>query len=156
MLGGIAVSVYLLVQLVFLPVEASVGSLNSTIKSREEDLSELKSIVAEYGRLEAGREKGEVADIEGFNLFSTLEKIATQSGLMDKIDYMKPGSLPLDSLREERWVEVKFSRLTLREMTDYLYNLKAAAGGISVKRLSLRTDGEYLELTLQPAVIEMK
>ena len=75
---------------------------------------------------------------------------------MDEIDYMKPGAAQLDTHREEKWVEVKLSDITLKQFTNYLYNLQSFGKGIYIKRLSARKDGDYLNLILQPAVIEYK
>ena len=75
---------------------------------------------------------------------------------MDKIDYMKPGALQLDGLREEKWVEIKLSRITVLELTKYLYNLRSFNQGIYIKRLAARKEGEYLNLILQPATVELR
>jgi hypothetical protein len=69
---------------------------------------------------------------------------------------MKPGSLQLDGQREEKWVEIKLSRITLNELTTFLYNLQSLEKDIYIKRLSAKKEGEYLNLFLQPAIIEIR
>lgn len=154
--AGIAVVVILLVQFVIFPMNDSINRLRTSVADKERDLLELKSIAAQYKRLDSIQGDRAEKDASSFNLFSVLEKIATQSGLMDKIDYMKPGELQLDGSRLEKWVEVKLSRITLKEFTTYLYNLRLSGKGIYVKRLSSRKEGDYLSLTLQPAVVEIR
>jgi hypothetical protein len=135
----------------------SQSRLELSIKTKENDLSELRSIVAQYKRLRKNR-SGSGGEEQGkaFNLFSVLEKLATKSGLMDKIDYMKPGTLQLGNQRAEKWVEIKLSQLTLKEVTDYLYNLQSFGKGVYIKRLSARKQGRYLDLVMQPAVLEIR
>ncbi|MBW1912758.1 MAG: type II secretion system protein M [Deltaproteobacteria bacterium] len=155
--GLVLVLSFLLIYSVYFPMNDRLNRLESSVKIREDDLSELRTIVAQYKRLEKSREdsKGK-GQVEDFNLFSVLEKLATKNGLMDKIDYMKPGSLQLDDHREEKWVEAKFSQITLKEFTSYLYDLQSFGKGIYIKRLFTRKEGEYLNLILQPAVVRTK
>ncbi len=149
-----AVLAYLLVQFVYFPMNHRLNRLELSVQSKENDLSELKTIVAQFKRFEVNKEnKGKTGE-EPFNLFSVLEKLATKSGLMDKIDYMKPRIIQLDGLRNEKWVEVKLSQITMKELTGYLYNLQSFGRGVYIKRLSARKDGDYLNLVLQPAVVE--
>lgn len=154
--GLAAVLVFLLIQFVFFPTNDRLNQLSGSVKTKEKDLSELKTIVGQYRLLEAGRDETGKEKGESFNLFAVLEKLATESGLLDKIEYMKPGTQQVDPLREEKWVEVKLSRITLKDLTSYLYGLQSSGRGIYIKRLSARKDGEYLSLVLQPAVTETK
>jgi hypothetical protein len=155
--GGAAVLAFLLLQLLFLPLWEKQKRLESSIKAKEGELLELKSLVAQYKRLKAQGATSRGRRQDGpFNLFSILERIATQGQLMDKIDYMRPGTLKLDKTREEKWVELKLSRITLKELTGYLHKLQSVGEGIYIKRLSARKDGDYLNMILQPAVVELK
>jgi hypothetical protein len=154
-LGALAVLCFFAIELILLPLGARTKRLESSIRIKERDLFELKTIVARYKRLPnpgAMRGRGK----EPFSLFSTLEKEATKSGLMPKVEYMRPGGLQLDSTRDEKWVEVKLNRITLKEMTAILYSLESAGKGVYIKRLSVRKDGEYLTLIFQPAVVEIR
>ena len=155
-MGFLGVAAFLLTELVFLPTYHRVQRLTASIQTKEKDLLELKNISLQYKRLgsekpDSGRPKG-----EPFSLFSALEGFATESGLMDKVEYMRPGSIQLDPSRDEKWVEVKLGRVTLKEFTDYLSRIQSHGGGIYIKRLSVRKEGDYLTLILQPAVTEMK
>ena len=155
--GLVLVLSFLLIYFVYRPMDDRLNRLESSVKTKEDDLSELRTIVAQYKRLEKNKGDGkEKSQGEDFNLFSVLEKLATKSGLMDKIDYMKPGSLQLDDSKEEKWVEAKMSQMTLKELTSYLYNLQSFGKGIYIKRLFARKEGEYLNLILQPAVVRTK
>ena len=156
-MGLLVVVTFLFFQFAYFPMKDELDRLELSVKSKEKDLSELKTIVAQYKRLERTKanHKGKTRG-ENFDLFSVIETLATKTGLKDKIDYMKPGDLQLDGLKQEKWVDVKFSGITLKEFTDYLYNLRSFGGGIYIKRLSTRKEGKYLNLILQPAVIEIK
>ena len=152
-----AILCFLLIQFVLFPMNASVKRLESIVKTKQNELSELRRITAQYKQLGAQRQRNKGAEsADGGSLFSILERLAAKDGLMDEIDYMKPGAIQLDTHREEKWVEVKLSEITLRQFTNYLYNLQSFGKGIYIKRLSARKDGDYLNLILQPAVIEYK
>lgn len=156
-LGLVVVLVVVLVLSLYMPMRENRAQLESSIESKERDLMELRNIVAQHKRLSATLVGNNGKKGNGpFILFSVLEKMATKSGLMEKMDYMKPGSIQLDSFREEKQVELKMSRITLKELTSFLYNLQSFGRGIYIKRLSIRKDREYLNLIMQPAVVEMK
>ncbi len=151
---GVAVlAVFFLHQFVFHPLRASSERLEASIQAREAELLELKQIVARYNRL---METGGAGASRGFNLFALLETVATSSGLMNRLDHMRPGSVDLDATRKEDWVEVKLSNVTLEEMTEYLYRIRSSGKAVYIKRFSARKDGDYLDIVLQPAVARMK
>ena len=155
-LALIAVFCFMLAQFIYFPMNARRTHIEASIKGKEKDLSELKIIVSQYNKMKANKHSGFKTPVGSLSLFSVLEKLATKSGLIDRIAYMKPGSMQLDATNEEKWVEVKLSQIDLKELTDYLYNLQSFQGGIYIKRLSIRKDGELLDLILQPAIIEKK
>jgi hypothetical protein len=156
LLGASAVAIFLLFELVFMPTQDKLNRLQGSTKSRERELIELKSMVSQYRQMESQKPNSGDSRGEPFSLFSVLEKFATESGLMDKIEYMRPGSMQLDPARDEKWVEIKLGKVTLKEFTDYLAKIQSFSRGVYIKRLSARKDGEYLSLILQPAMVEMK
>lgn len=156
-LGFSGLLIFLLIQLVYTPMLDRRNLLAQGNRIKEKDLMNLKTIVAQYKNLEQYREgTGRGTQTSSVNLFSILEGGATECGLKDKIDYMRPGDLQVDSRRVEKWVEMKLSRITLKDLTRYLYILQSSQQGIYIKRLSSRKEGEYLELILQPAIMETK
>jgi hypothetical protein len=154
-LAALAVLCFFVIQFVLFPLNDRAKRLESSIRTKERDLSELKAIVAQYKRLPKPGTVGGKGE-ESFNLFSALEKQAAKNDLMSKVEYMRPGGLQLDSTHEEKWVELKLNRVTLKEMIAILHSLESLGQGVYVKRLSVRKDGEYLTLILQPAVTEAK
>jgi len=133
------------------------AGLESSVRGKERDLLKLKEMIIQVKRLEQYKTTDiEKREGEPFNLFSVLDKLANESKLTDNMDYMKPGNIQLDGLREEKWVEMKLSRVTLNEFTRFLYNLNAFEKEIYIKRLSVRKEGDYLNLILQPAVVEVR
>lgn len=154
-IGGVVLGAFLLFQLVFQPLHASRERLEASIRTQEAELAELKRIVAEHDRLTEQRSGGGVAEGD-FNLFSLLETLAAGGGLMDRVDYMRPGSADLDAARKEDWVEIKLAGVTLRELTELLYRIRSSGRGVYIKRLSARKSGDTLDIVLQPAVARMK
>jgi general secretion pathway protein M len=153
-IGVLALLIFLVLQFLLFPLDNRVKRLESSVRTKEKDLTELKTIADKYKSLPQPGSAGKSG--EAFNLFSTLESQVAKSGLMEKIEYMRPGAMQLDNAREEKWVEVKVNRVTLKEMTSLLYNLESFGRGVFIKRLSARKDGDYLTLILQPAAVETK
>ncbi len=153
-IGVLALLTFIVLQFILFPLNGRVKRLESSVRTKEKDLTELRMIAEKYRRLPQPSGAGRGGEV--FNLFSTIESQVARSGLMEKIEYMRPGAMQLDATREEKWVEVKINRATLKEMTSLLYHLQSFGRGIFIKRLSARKDGEYLTLILQPAVLEMK
>jgi type II secretory pathway component PulM len=153
-IGALALLTFVVLQFLLFPLENKVKGLENSVRTKEKDLTELRTVADKYKRLPPPSGAGRSG--EAFNLFSALESQVTKSGLMEKIEYMRPGTMQLDTTREEKWVEAKINRVTLREMTSLLYNLESLGRGVFIKRLSARKDGGYLTLILQPAVVETK
>ncbi len=154
-IGAAVLAALVLYQFVFHPLSASCERLESSIRTQESELLELKGIVARYQQIASGGAGG-AAQADSFNLFSLLETLANQSGLMDRMESMRPGSMDLDNLKKEDWVEVKLDGVTLKELTEYLYRIRSSGNGVYIKRLSTRKDGDYLNVILQPSVTRMK
>ena len=153
-IGVLALLIFLVLEFLLFPLNNRVKRLESSVRTKEKDLTELRTIADKYKRLP--QPSGTARSGEAFNLFSALESQVAKSGLMEKIEYMRPGAMQLDNAREEKWVEVKVNRVTLKEMTSLLYNLESFGRGVFIKRLSARKDGDYLTLILQPAAVETK
>lgn len=153
MIAGAVLAVFFFYQFVLSPLKSSGERLEASVMAREAELIELKQIAAQYDRVSGSVGNAASAD---FNLFAMLDTVATTSGLMNRLDYMRPGSTDLDADRKEDWVEVKLSAVTLEELTEYLYLIDSSARGVYIKRLSARKDGDYLDIVLQAAVTRMK
>jgi len=151
LIGGVSLLLFVLFQFVFQPLADKRDSLEAGIRAREKELVELSGIVRQFESLNAGSSKLSEAE-KNFNLFAALERIANQCDIMDKVEYMKPGSMELDSLRKEDWVEVKLNDTTLKQITRCLYMIRTSGYGIYLKRFSARKDGEFLNVVMQPAV----
>ncbi|MGD8387652.1 MAG: type II secretion system protein GspM [Desulfobacteraceae bacterium] len=149
------VFLFLLYQFAFQPLSEKREQLEAAIQEREQELAELTAIVRNYQQLTAQSSRNGNAD-QNFNLFASLEKMATSSGLMEHVDSMRPGSMDLDSRTREDWVEVQLSRAPLKEITHFLYLIRTANQDVYVKRFSARKDGDLLDAVVQPAVARVK
>jgi len=154
--AAFAVALLLYLELVLLPAHDRIDRLQASIRTSERDLMELHAIVSQYKALESADPVNAKWGGEPLSLFSVLERLATENGLMEKIEYMRPGGMQLDPARDEKWVEVKLGKVTLKEFAQYIASIQSLGKGIYIKRLSARKDGEYLSLILQPAVVVMR
>jgi len=154
--AAFAVALFLYLELVLLPTHNRMNRLQASIKNRERDLMELTSLVSRYQSMPSAKNGEANSGEESLSLFSILERLATESGLKEKIEYMRPGGIQIDPARDEKWVEVKLGKVTLREFTQYCARIQSLGKGIYIKRLSARKEGEYLSLILQPAVVVVR
>ena len=79
---------------------------------------------------------------KGFNLFSFLDKLAGETGLKDKIIYMKPStSISKDRKHKTSMVEMKLQAINLKHLTTYLYHVETSKNMVFITRVSIsKTD----------------
>ena len=78
----------------------------------------------------------------GFTLFAFLDRLAGETGLKDKIIYMKP-STTRQKLQKYKTsvVEMKLQGINLKDLTAYLYRVETSKNIVFIKRLSIsKTD----------------
>ncbi len=153
-LGGIFLLFFMILYLALFPALRRESELEKKVKQREAELIELNNIVNKINRIDRGLRKRS-SDIEkkDINLFSAIDSIATKCGIVANIEYMKPGSARIDANREEQWVEMRISKITLKELISLLSRLERLNQRIYVKRLYMKRAGKYLDIVVQPAIM---
>ena len=71
------------------------------------------------------------------NIFTTLETLASQSGV--KVDSMEPQTAPTSEDYRETKVQVVLKDVSLAQLTDYLHRIESASQLLSIKSLRIRT-----------------
>ncbi len=145
----------LIVQLIVLPYFEARQKVRSAITAGEKALRELTVLGAEYGVLRQRSEEIRRASERrppGFTLFSYLEKRAGEAAVKTNIRSLTPLASAPTGAYEETAVEMKLDRLTMRQLTDFLYRVESPEEMIRVRRISvvkMKESPEYLSALIQ-------
>lgn len=145
-IGAGVVGLFLLLQLIVNPFLESRSRLFRQIDVQTRTLQEMRALQAEYASIEkrADEVKASVAArAAGFTLFSFLDALAGQTGLKDRIAYMKPstGTQPDTSYRIST-VETKLQAITLKQLLNYIYRIETSRNMVRLTRLSVTKTGK--------------
>jgi general secretion pathway protein M len=162
MAAGIALAVFLVLEVIVFPVVDRGDDLRQQIKSKTQSLQEMDSLKAEFtsiSRYSKDVENGIKKRPRTFTLFSFIDKLAGTSGIKSNIAYMKPSSSNLkNSAYTLSTVEIKLNALTLEQLTAFLYGIENSTNMVWIKRLSVsRGDGNQslLNSVLQVETFEL-
>ncbi|MBA4423159.1 MAG: hypothetical protein C0390_08685 [Syntrophus sp. (in: bacteria)] len=153
--GIVFVGVVLLSQLIVVPYFDARQKVGSAIAAGEKALRELTAMGREYGVLRQRSEEIRRASERrppGFTLFSYLEKRAGDAAVKTNIRSLAPLMSAPTGVYEEIAVEVKLDKLTMKQLTDFLYLVESPEEMIRVRRISvvkMKESPEYLSAVIQ-------
>lgn len=125
LVGAVAMVVLLIVIPITL-ANSRLGKLQKTIDQGRTQMGDIVRAIEDYNQ-----KKSELSAIEGrlrsgfdASLSSSIESLASQAGLKENVDSLKERpSVPSD-LYNEVAIEVRLSKLTLKQLTDFLYQIE--------------------------------
>ncbi len=140
-LAGIAVVLFLVFQVLILPVVDKRSNLAKEIKSKNIALEMMQTLKAEHAAL-TQYNRGADAQLKkrpkDFTLFSFIDKLAGQSGIKNNIVYMKPSTSNLkNSAYSLSKVEMKINSLTMEQLTTFLHGVEGTTRMVWIKRMSI-------------------
>src|SRR5262245_956364 len=116
------------------------AELDSLIFNVHSQLTELRTMQQEYQR-----QKNVVDSINSqlkrqqkFAIFSRLEEFAGQTGIRNKILYMKPTVSTPSEVYNEESVEIKMEGVTLEQLVRYLHQIENSPQLLKIKRLEIK------------------
>ncbi len=153
--GLIFAGAVLLVQFAVVPYFEARQNVRRAIAVNEKTLRELGLLGAEYGVIRQRAE--EIRRViqrrpPGFALLSYLEKKAGDAAVKASIRSMNPLPSTPAGTYEETTVEMKLDKLTMKQLTDFLYLAESPEEMIRIRRLSLtkmKESPEYLSALIQ-------
>ena len=161
-IGGALLLVLIALQVLLLPFLDDVKTVNKAIRNNEKSWGEMMLLAREYQGVKRQADNIQQALLRrprDFNLFSHLEKIAGNAGMKSNIKYINALQGAAAGPYEELPVEMKLEKITLKQLTDFLYLLEAPQDLIRAKRVSIskmKDNPEYLEAQLQVATYQLK
>jgi general secretion pathway protein M len=142
------IAIIIVVQLIISPILNKKRRLDRQIEVQGKALQDILELKSEY---EAIRKMADAARTSvagrnrGFTLFSFLDTLAGQSGLKDRIAYMKPStSIQDDGPFKLSIVETKLQAITMKQLTAYIYRIETSRNMVRVKRLSITKAGRQV------------
>ena len=153
--------VFVLIQLMIVPVFEKRGILQKRLAARQEIYAEIRAMRKEYQTMrhhvESARNRFENR-AANFTLFSFLDRLAGETNVKNNIAYMRPSStVAEDSGVKRSRVELKVQDVALRDLAAYLHGIETSRNMVVVKRLSINKSGpqnRLLTAILQVETIE--
>jgi type II secretory pathway component PulM len=159
--GVIFVVVALLLELVVFPFGEAKGKIKQSLRTNEKKLDEIIRIDAEFTRQEAKMavvKKVLATRPVDFSLFAYLERKATQAGVRGNIKNMNSSRGMQTASYEEALIDIKLDKITIRQLTDFLYYTESPADLVRIKRITIskmKESPEYLTAQLQLASLQI-
>jgi general secretion pathway protein M len=159
--GSGLVLVMLLIQTIFLPFMEAKKTVNQSIRNNEKTLADMMLLAKDYQILkrQGGRiQQALVRRPPNFSLFSHLEKIAGDAGVKANIKSINAGKGNISGPYEELPVDIRLEKITLRQLTDFLYLLELPQELIRVKKIALAKmpeSPEYLSAQVQAVTLQL-
>jgi len=160
-----AVAVILVValsQYVITPILNKHKHLKRNIRIKTQAVKEMRVLQTEYNNLARKTElaKHRFANRKNdFRLFSFLEQLASEAGVKSNITNMKPStSTSQDASYTISKVEMKLQKVTLSQITAFLYKVETTGNMVVIRRLSLSRTGKkkpYIDAILQVETITL-
>src|SRR5579871_572198 len=139
-IAGGALALFLLFNLVYLPVQGALGGLGDRIQQRQHDAVEVAHMMRTYQRLRidlATMRTRTVAASGDFSLFSVVEQALTRAPGKDRIGSITPAEKALPGGIKQYSVDLKLNQLTLGQVVDTLYGLSALNIPVTVSTLHI-------------------
>jgi general secretion pathway protein M len=144
--AGVLIAVFILIQLIIVPVFEKRNDLRGQLSAKRNILLEINDLHKEYLAMQQKAEisrQGFEKRAPGFTLFSFLDQLAGNTGVKNKISYMKPSSSVVEGsgLKISR-VEMKIQEINLNDLTAYLYGIESSENMVVVKQLTITKSGQ--------------
>jgi hypothetical protein len=137
-IAGALATLFVLFDLVYLPIQGAVGGLGDRVQERQHDAVEVARMMRSYQRLRidlATMRARTVAASGDFSLFSVVEQALTRAPGKDKIGSITPAEKTIPGGMKQYTVELKLNALSLPQVVDTLYGLSALNVPVTVSTL---------------------
>lgn len=159
--AGVLIALFLLAQLIITPLFEKREQLESRLQQERQTLSEMEQLQEDYQSLQESisasknQFRNRPAD---FTLFSFLDGLAGETGIKQHVSYMKPSTTVNDNTGVTlSRVEMELQAISVKDLTQYLYNVETSENMVMVKRLSISRTGRedsLLDAVLQVETVE--
>jgi general secretion pathway protein M len=138
--AGAMLVLFLIFKLTIDPLFKHSADLDRQIVTARHQLAELRTMQQEYQRQKTVVDSinSQLKRQQNFAIFSRLEEFAGQTGIRNKILYMKPMVSTPSEVYNEESVEVKMEGVTLEQLVRYLHQIENSPQLLKIKRLEIK------------------
>ena len=159
--GAIFIFIVLILEFGIFPFQEAQGKTRQAVQINQKKLNEMVVLDKEFLRQEAKTarvKKVLAARPADFSLFSYLEKKAAQAGVKGNIKNMSSSRGAQTANYEESLIDMRLDKITIKQLTDFLYYAESTADLIKIKRITvskMKESPEYLSAQLQLASFQV-
>jgi len=138
--GGVTILLFLIFSQLLSSGHKRMKTLERVNRKLEKDLEEMYRLQNRYFILEERLKSFDermVTRPPDFTLFSHLDNLASQTGIKERMDYLKPEERLVSEKYRRSLVRVKLRAVTLEQLTRYLYSIESSLYSLEVRRLHI-------------------
>ena len=138
--AGAVLLLFLIFKFAIDPLVKHSADLDRQIVAARRQLVELRTMQQEYQRQKTVVDtiNSQLKKQQNFAIFSRLEEFAGQTGIRNKILYMKPTVSTPSEVYNEESVEIKMEGVTLEQLVRYLHYIENSPQLLKIKRLEIK------------------
>ncbi len=138
--AGAMLVLFLIFKFTIDPLFKHSADLDRQIVTARRQLAELRTMQQEYQRQKTVVDSinSQLKRQQNFAIFSRLEEFAGQTGIRNKILYMKPTVSTPSEVYNEESVEIKMEGVTLEQLVRYLHQIENSPQLLKIKRLEIK------------------
>jgi general secretion pathway protein M len=156
------ISIFLIATLIVEPFFNRSRQLKRDLQTKAAMVEQMRQLQSEYISLTQKEQLSKSQFLrreKDFKLYAFLNTLAGQTGIKDRISYMKPTTrAEKNSPYKISRVEMKLEAITLEQLTAYLYGVETSKNMVDVKKLSIskkdKTQG-LITAVLQVETVEL-
>lgn len=160
--AALVIGLFMVIRFLVIPILDERSRAEKIIFAKKKILSEMTALQTEQHILLEKRKAAETLlaqRVKNFTLFSFLDELAGQSGIKDRVAFMKPSaSAKQDGPYRLTSIEMKFESISTEEFISFLYKIETSNNLIRVNRLSVSKTGSQdtlLDALFQIETIEL-
>lgn len=137
------------------PAIEKVKDLKRVVADKRKILSELQANSEKFKNLSKELEQIRVQigrQQEEGKILSFVERVQKNSGLMQKVVFMKPSTITVSDIYKRNTIEIKLQGITLNQLVQFLLKIKSSDLTIGIRTLEIKCgsrDSELLDTTVQ-------
>jgi len=160
--AALVIGLFIIIRFLAFPIFDERSRAEKMFIAKKKILSEMTALQTEQRILLEKRKAAETLlaqRAKNFTLFSFLDELAGQSGIKDRVAFMKPSaSAKQDGPYRLASMEMKFESISTEEFISFLYKIETSNNLIRINRVSVsKTGGQdtLLDALFQIETIEL-
>ncbi len=153
--GAVLFGLIVAFQVFVRPAIGRLRTLRRVVSDKQQVLGELRAKSEQYKAVSRELEKIRLEmerQPEERKILSFVERIQKDSGLMQKVVYMKPSTMTVKDIYEQKTIEIKLQSITLDQLIRFLLKIESSELTIGIRALEIKRgllDSRLLDTTIQ-------